>query len=41
MEKINAFLETQLENEVVDFNAEDYRKIEKEDERFRQARKKD
>lgn len=35
------YLEAQLEDGMADFNAEDFRKMEKEDERFRQARKKE
>ena len=41
MEKIQGVLEAQLEDEMTDFNARDFKKMEREDERFRQARKKE
>lgn len=34
-------LDIQLEDEMADFNAEDFKEMAKEDEMFRQARKKD
>lgn len=39
MEKIRGVLEAQLENEMADFNAEDFQKMEIEDDRAREKAK--